>query len=248
MSWSSRSSAPRSRSFRSYERYVAILKWLTLSLFAYVATALVVHVPWGEVAYDTFVPSRHAGARTTSSLIVAVLGTTISPYLFFWQASEEAEDERDQSAAQQPLIGGAERGAAQSSAASASTPMSAWAFPTSSACSSSSPPRRRCTRTAITDIQTSAQAAEALRPIAGPFRFRVFALGIIGTGLLAVPVLAGSAAYAARRGAAAGRPASAACRATPRRFYATIAVGDADRHRHQFRRLSIRSRRCSGAR
>src|SRR5205823_11599535 len=76
-----------------YRRYVKILKWMTLSLFAYVATALVVHMPWGEVAYSTLMP-RLSWQRDSIVVIVALLGTTISPYLFFWQASEEAEDER----------------------------------------------------------------------------------------------------------------------------------------------------------
>src|ERR1700730_6840027 len=79
--------------FSSYQRYVKILKWMTLSLFAYVATALIVHVPWGEVAYDTIVPQM-SWQKDYIVVIVAVLGTTISPYLFFWQSSEEAEDER----------------------------------------------------------------------------------------------------------------------------------------------------------
>src|SRR5439155_8638000 len=79
--------------FSSYQRYTSVLKWLTLSLFAYVATVLVVRVPWAEVAYHTFVPSV-LWQKDYVVTIVAVLGTTISPYLFFWQASEEAEDER----------------------------------------------------------------------------------------------------------------------------------------------------------
>src|SRR5947207_6460078 len=79
--------------FSSYQRYTSVLKWLTLSLFAYVATVLVVRVPWGEVAYRTLVPSV-VWQKDYVVTIVAVLGTTISPYLFFWQASEEAEDER----------------------------------------------------------------------------------------------------------------------------------------------------------
>ena len=130
-----------------------------------------------------------------SPCVVAVFGTTISPYLFFWQASEEVEDEKEDPAAE-PLLqapGQAPRQLARIQARHAS---SAWERRTSSRCSSCSRPRRRLNAHGVTDIQTSADAAKALQPIAGEFAFMVFALGIVGTGLLAVPVLAGSAAYA----------------------------------------------------
>ncbi|HTT77202.1 MAG TPA: divalent metal cation transporter [Candidatus Binataceae bacterium] len=179
--------------FSRYERYVAILKWGTLSLFAYVATVLVVKVPWEQVAYNTFLPS-FSWQKDYIVAIMAVLGTTISPYLFFWQASEEAEDERT-TAGGEPLT------AAPSQARSEihrmrldtylgmgfSNLISLFILVTTAATLNAH---------GVTDIQTSSQAAEALRPIAGRFVFAVFAAGIVGTGMLAVPVLAGSAAYA----------------------------------------------------
>ena len=179
--------------FSRYERYVTILKWLTLSLFAYVAAALVVDMPWGEAALRTFVPS-FSWTSEYAVAIVAVLGTTISPYLFFWQSSEEAEDERvhpDEHA----LIAAPEEAPRQLSRIRLDTYVgmgfsnliSLFIIITTAA---------TLNRHGITDIQTSAQAAEALRPIAGNFASAVFAAGIVGTGLLAIPVLAGSAAYA----------------------------------------------------
>jgi NRAMP (natural resistance-associated macrophage protein)-like metal ion transporter len=179
--------------YASYQRYVKFLKWMTLSLFAYVATALVVRVPWGEVAYNTFVPTL-SWQQDYIVLIVAVLGTTISPYLFFWQASEEAEDERIDPT-QHPLLAAPEEARGQIRRIEIDTYLGmglsnivALFIIISTAATLHA--------NGITDVQTSEQAAQALRPIAGEFAFLVFALGILGTGLLAVPVLAGSAAYA----------------------------------------------------
>ncbi len=179
--------------YSRYERYVSILKWGTLSLFAYVATVLVVKVPWGRVAYDTFVPSFFWHKDYIVG-IVALLGTTISPYLFFWQASEEAEDERTNPNAQ-PLTEAPEQAPAEIHRIRLDTYVgmgfsnliSLFIIITAAATLNAA---------GITDIQTSSQAAEALRPLAGYFTFAVFAAGIVGTGMLAVPVLAGSAAYA----------------------------------------------------
>jgi NRAMP (natural resistance-associated macrophage protein)-like metal ion transporter len=179
--------------FSQYKRYVAILKWSTLSLFAYVATVLVVDVAWREVAYSTFVPS-FSWQTDYVVAIVAVLGTTISPYLFFWQSAQEAEDERENPGAE-PLLIAPEQAPAEIHRIRLDTwvgmgfsnLISLFIIITTAA---------TLHLHGITDIQTSAQAAEALRPIAGDFTFAVFAAGIIGTGLLAVPVLAGSAAYA----------------------------------------------------
>jgi NRAMP (natural resistance-associated macrophage protein)-like metal ion transporter len=179
--------------FSRYARYVEILKWTTLSLLAYVATALVVDVPWREVAYHTFVPS-FIWQKDYIVTIVAVLGTTITPYCFFWQSSQEAEDERVDSAAH-PLLEAPEEASAEIGRIRLDTYLgmglsnliSLFIIVTTAA---------TLHVHGITDIQTSAQAAEALRPIAGVFTFAVFAAGIIGIGLLAVPVLAGSAAYA----------------------------------------------------
>jgi len=207
--------------FSSYERYVKILKWMTLSLFAYVATALIVHVPWGEVAYDTLVP-QISWQKDYIVVIVAVLGTTISPYLFFWQSSEEAEDERVDPAARS-LIERPEEARREIRRIEIDTYVGmglsnlvAFFIMVTTAATLHA--------NGVTDVQTSEQAAEALRPIAGQFAFIIFALGILGTGLLAVPVLAGSSAYALaeamRWQAGLGRSPSEA-----KQFYATIVGG-----------------------
>jgi len=179
--------------FSRYERYASILKWSTLALFAYVATVLFVDVPWREVVSSTFVPS-FSWQKDYIVAIVAVLGTTISPYLFFWQASEEAEDEQEEPAAR-PLRDAPEQGPAEIHRIRLDTwvgmgfsnLVSFFIIVTTAATLHAN---------GITDIKTSAQAAEALRPIAGALAFLAFAAGIVGTGLLAVPILAGSAAYA----------------------------------------------------
>ena len=207
--------------FSSYSRYVTFLKWTTLSLFAYVATALIVRVPWGEVAYNTVVPQM-SWQQDYIVVIVAVLGTTISPYLFFWQASEEAEDERVDPAAH-PLTerpGEARREIRRIEidtyvGMGLSNLVAFFIIVTTAATLHAN---------GVTDVQTSEQAAEALRPIAGDFAFILFALGILGTGLLAVPVLAGSSAYALAEAmqwtAGLGRQPQEA-----KRFYATIVAG-----------------------
>ncbi len=179
--------------FSRYSRYVKVLKWLTLSLFAYVATVLVVEVPWREVLYRTLVPS-FIWRQDYIVVIVAVLGTTISPYLFFWQASEEAEDERV-NPAEHPLTEAPEEARGQIRRIEIDTYVGmglsnliAFFIIITTAAT--------LHLHGITDIQTSEEAARALRPIAGELAFFVFACGIVGTGLLAIPVLAGSAAYA----------------------------------------------------
>ena len=179
--------------FVRYTRYVSVLKWLTLSLFAYVATVFVVGVPWGTVFLHLLVP--HLSLRADYlTVVVAVFGTTISPYLFFWQAGEEVEDmnERVDSASllDEPAAGPREmrRIRADTYVGMAFSNIVALFIMLTTAAT--------LYAHGITNITTSAQAAEALRPLAGPFAFTVFALGIIGTGLLTVPVLAGSAAYA----------------------------------------------------
>jgi NRAMP (natural resistance-associated macrophage protein)-like metal ion transporter len=206
--------------FSRYDRYVKVLKWLTLSLFAYVATVLVVQVPWGEVAYNTLVPGILWEHDYIVS-VVAVLGTTISPYLFFWQASEEAEDERV-NPDEHPLTEAPEESRRQIRRIEIDTYVGmglsnliAFFIIVTTAAT--------LHLHGITDIETSEQAARALRPIAGDFAFFIFACGIIGTGLLAIPVLAGSAAYALAEAmqwtsGLARRPREA------RAFYGTIAV------------------------
>ncbi|MGA2493788.1 MAG: Nramp family divalent metal transporter [Roseiarcus sp.] len=179
--------------FVSYERYVSILKWTSFALLAYVAVALVVHVPWGLVLYRTFVPNFSL-TKDYVVTVVAVLGTTITPYCFFWQSSQEAQDERLDPATQ-ALIATPEEAPAQISrmrfdtyvGMGYSNVISLFIIVTAAATLNAH---------GVTNIQTSAQAAEALRPIAGVLTFGLFAFGIIGIGLLSVPVLAGSGAYA----------------------------------------------------
>ena len=206
--------------FVRYSRYVSALKWLTVALFAYVGVAFVVHVPWETVGRSLVVPTLSFNG-TTLTAVVAVLGTTISPYLFFWQAEEEVEDEKERPGAK-PLMRASEQAEAEFSrirldtylGMGLSNAVALFIIITAAA---------TLHARGITDIQTSAQAAEALRPVAGPLVFLVFALGIIGTGLLALPVLAGSAAYAV--GEAFGWHVGLARK--PRRakgFYATIAL------------------------
>ncbi|PZV36744.1 NRAMP family divalent metal transporter [Mesorhizobium kowhaii] len=179
--------------FLKYSRYVSILKWLTLSLFAYFGTAMVVHVPWNEVAKGLLIPTFTSGAQFWTA-VVAIFGTTISPYLFFWQASEEVEDmkakpERD------PLKG-APKQAEDANARIRLDTYVGMAFSNIVALAIMITAGTTLHANGVTDIESTSQAAEALRPVAGSFAFFIFALGVIGTGLLAIPVLAGSAGYA----------------------------------------------------
>ena len=179
--------------FVRFARYVSLLKWLTLSLFAYVAVALVVHVPWGTVGYRLVVP--HLSFRADYlTVVVAVLGTTISPYLFFWQAEQEVEEVKEKNGAK-PLSRDPKAAPVEFERIRIDTYLGMF-FSNLVALFIMITAAATLNAHGLTNIQTSAQAAEALRPIAGPYVFLVFALGIIGTGLLAVPVLAGSAAYA----------------------------------------------------
>lgn len=178
--------------FIPYHRYAGILKLMTLVLFAYVAAAFSVDIAWGEVLRATFVPAMTFD-QATLLMIVAVFGTTISPYLFFWQASQEAEESalsHRRINANQPAR---RRNAFRSITLDTlvgmifSNLVAFFIIVTTAA---------TLRAHGITHIDTASQAAEALRPIGGPLTFALFAVGIIGTGLLAVPVLAGSAAYA----------------------------------------------------
>jgi len=204
-----------------YKKYVHYLKWLTLALFAYVATAFVVHVPWKLALRSTVIPSVSWTADYWMAL-VAVLGTTISPYLFFWQTSEEAEDVR-LNRNESPL----KRRPEQANSEFRRISLDTWVgmgfsnlvaffiiLTTAATLHAAG---------AGQGIETSADAAKALQPLAGRFAFLLFALGIIGTGLLAVPVLAGSAAYAVAeafrwRASLESRPRQAP------RFYAVLAA------------------------
>jgi Mn2+/Fe2+ NRAMP family transporter len=174
-----------------YHRYAGYLKFMTMTLLVYVAAALSVTVPWRHVALTTVVPHLSLNADLLLT-IVAVFGTTISPYLFFWQASQEAEESR---------LSHRRRYRPQTEAAEAATNIAidTWIgmiFSNLIAFFIIVTTAATLHTHGITNIDTAAQAAEALRPIAGPLTFALFAAGIIGTGLLAVPVLAGSAAYA----------------------------------------------------
>ena len=179
--------------FIPYQQYVRILKWLTLGLLAYVATVLTVHIPWGEVALRTVWP-RFAWSAVSVTMIVAVFGTTISPYLFFWQASQEVEDLQADASAQ-ALRRAPEQALRQFQRIKLDTAIG-MGFSNLVAFFIMLTTAVTLGAQGITHIDTSAQAASALRPIAGEFAFALFSLGIIGTGLLAIPVLAGSAAYA----------------------------------------------------
>jgi Mn2+/Fe2+ NRAMP family transporter len=176
-----------------YHRYVVFLKWATLSLLAYAAVLFTVHVPWGEVALRTVWP-RFRPDATAATLVVAVFGTTISPYLFFWQASEEVEEMQRRK--------GASLLTADSAAAAPELRRIKWDTWSGMFYSNITSFFIILTTgvtlhvAGVTDIQTAGQAASALRPLAGDFAFLLFGLGILGVGLIGVPVLAGSAGYA----------------------------------------------------
>jgi NRAMP (natural resistance-associated macrophage protein)-like metal ion transporter len=182
----------------SYERTVRILKWLTLVLFSYVAVVLAVQVPWHEAFVQSIQPWNFFPEQLSSSqyasMVVAVLGTTISPYLFFWQASQEAEENyrRPETASvrEHPAY------AAEHLARIKFDTYVGMVFSNLVALCIVIATAVTLNEHGITNIESSADAAQALRPVAGEFAFAIFALGIVGTGLLAVPVLAGSAAYA----------------------------------------------------
>jgi NRAMP (natural resistance-associated macrophage protein)-like metal ion transporter len=183
--------------FLSYQRYVAILKWLTLVLFAYVIALFVVKVPWLEALKGLVLPHIELNG-TFLTTIVAILGTTISPYLFIWQSSQEAEEQRVDPQ-KKPLKEDPGLAEPELRRIRLDT-MVGMAFSNLIAISIIITTAAALHSKGITDIQSSAQAAEALKPVAGAFAELVFALGIIGTGLLAVPVLAGSTAYAIGEG------------------------------------------------
>ena len=179
--------------FVPFPRYAPVLKMLTLALLAYVATVFVVKVPWGEVLYETIMPSLSLKANYVLA-VVAVFGTTISPYLFFWQASQEVEEQRA-AAGEEPLIAAPEQAREQLQRIKVDTYIG-MGFSNLVAFFIMLTAAVTLHAHGVTDIQTSAQAAQALRPLAGEFAFALFSAGIVGTGLLAVPILAGSAAYA----------------------------------------------------
>jgi Mn2+/Fe2+ NRAMP family transporter len=178
--------------FVPYHRLAPILKWLTLTLFVYVAAAFTVQVPWRTVLHDLVVP-HIAGDSAFWMMIVAILGTTISPYLFFWQASQEVEEMR-----QQGLTAGGESRRVLTTAKRRMRldTVIGMVFSNGIAFFVMLMGAVVLHAGGVTDVQSAAQAAQALKPLAGDFAFALFSFGIIATGLLAVPVLASSAAYA----------------------------------------------------
>jgi len=178
--------------FVTYALIFKIFKWLTLALFAYVVTAFIVHPALGQVLFSTFVP-HFEFSKPFITAVVAVLGTTISPYLFFWQASSEVEEMR----AADLVTEAQRRGVRQQDLRAAridiligmlfSNAVMYFIILVSAAVLHAH---------GKTNVQSAQEAASALAPIAGPFAFVLFALGMIGTGLLAIPILSGSAAYA----------------------------------------------------
>ena len=183
--------------FLRYETYVRYLKWLTLGLLSYVALVFTVHVSWTHVITEMLWP-RLTLDHDTVTIIVAVFGTTISPYLFFWQAAQEMEDLRAVAARSQTgqLLPHAEHVARQHLRRIRWDTYIGMGFSNVVAFFIIMSTAATLHAAGIVNIQTSTQAAEALRPLAGPATFLLFSMGIIGTGMLAVPVLAGSAAYA----------------------------------------------------
>jgi len=179
--------------FVPYRRYAPVLKFLTLVLFLYVATAFTVNIPWGEALLAAVWPKPSIDPDYFL-MLVAVLGTTISPYLFFWQAAQEVE-EMNQGKIRRPLRELSRGGQSEIDRIAFDTTVGMilshgiafFIILTTAAVLNTH---------GVKDIRTAADAANALRPLAGELTFLMFSLGIIGTGLLAIPVLAGSAAYA----------------------------------------------------
>jgi NRAMP (natural resistance-associated macrophage protein)-like metal ion transporter len=205
--------------FVPYHRYVFFLKWLTLSLLAYAAVLFTVHVPWGEVALRTVWPKLTLNFNT-ASVVVGVFGTTISPYLFFWQASQEVEDRQAKRRA--PLLHDPNAAPAELRRIKWDT-WSGMFYSDLTAFFIILATAVTLNVSGVTNIETAAQAASALRPLAGDFAFLLFAIGILGVGLIGVPVLAGSAAYALAeamdwKSGLEKKPRNA------RRFYGVIAV------------------------
>jgi Mn2+/Fe2+ NRAMP family transporter len=206
--------------FIPYHRYVRFLKWLTLCLLAYAGVLFTVHVPWGQVALRTVWPHFTPNAAA-AAVVVGVFGTTISPYLFFWQASEEVED-MQAGEGTAPLVGDPRAATSELRRIRWDT-WSGMAYSDLTAYFIILATAVTLHVAGTTDINTAAQAASALRPLAGDFAFILFAVGILGVGLIGVPVLAGSGAYALSE--AMGWKSGLERKATDARgFYGIIAV------------------------
>jgi Mn2+/Fe2+ NRAMP family transporter len=204
----------------SYRTMARIFKWLTLVLFAYVITAFLAHPDWKAVFHSTFIPHLE-WTKEYISVLVAILGTTISPYLFFWQAAQEVEEDRDHgktTVAQRKGSTNAELRAARRDVVTGmllSNLVMYFLILTTAATLHAHGDK---------NIETAKQAAEALRPLAGRGAYWLFTLGMIGTGMLAVPVLAGSCAYVVAEGA---KWKAASLNLKPglaHKFYAVVAV------------------------
>lgn len=178
--------------FLDYRIYSSVLKWTTLSLFAYLGVAAVAHIPWGHALRTLVVPVFQWTSAYATGL-VAILGTTISPYLFFWQAGQEIEEERRSHS--KPLCITPREAGPELKRIRDDT-LIGMAFSTIVSLAIVFATAATLNAHGVSDIQTSTQAAEALRPLAGKLAYLLFAIGIIGTGMLAVPILAGSVAYA----------------------------------------------------
>ena len=179
--------------FLAYKRYVAVLRWLTIALFAYVAALFFVKIDWSALAVGLIAP--HISFESSYlTAVVAILGTTISPYLFFWQSSQEVEDTKAEPR-RRPLKQ-APRQAPDAHSRIELDTFVGMGFSNAIALAIMVTAAATLSVAGVTTVQTAADAARALKPLAGPFAEALFALGIVGTGLLAVPVLAGSAAYA----------------------------------------------------
>jgi NRAMP (natural resistance-associated macrophage protein)-like metal ion transporter len=205
--------------FLSYRRYAAVLKFTTLSLFTYVAVVFTVHVPWGEALKGVLIP-RVEWTAAFATGFVAILGTTISPYLFFWQAAQEIEEGKRTH--MKPLYVAPKQSGPEMARIRQDT-LVGMVFSNLVAIFIVFAAAATLHAHGVTTINTASDAALALEPVAGRFAFVLFAFGIIGTGLLAVPVLAGSAAYAVSE--MLGRPASLDSKPMKARlFYGTIAL------------------------
>jgi NRAMP (natural resistance-associated macrophage protein)-like metal ion transporter len=180
--------------FVPYHRYAPVLKFLTLTLFAYVATALTVKIPWGAALLAAIWPTPTINTNYFL-MVVAVLGTTISPYLFFWQASQEVEEMHKGNGKRRRPLRELTRGGDPEIRRIRIDTTVGMVFSNIIAFSIILTTAAVLNANGVTNINSATEAAEALRPLAGDFTFLLFALGIIGTGMLAIPVLAGSAAY-----------------------------------------------------
>ena len=207
--------------FARYKRYTSLLKWGCLALFTYVICAFVVDVSWDKVGWAIVWPPLSINADYLMA-IVAVFGTTISPYLFFWQAGQEVEETKEDPDAR-PLIRAPGQAEGEFNRIRIDTYIGMGISNFVALCIVITTAAALNAK-GVTEIQTSAQAAEALRAVAGPLTFAVFAAGIIGTGMLALPALAGSAAYALGE-TLSWRVGLARAPRRAKAFYATIAVG-----------------------